>query len=393
MRIIVSGGGTGGHVYPALAVLSSLNCGTIGPGTIEQPQAIALPAASVLYVGHESGMEAALVQRAGLEFRGIASGPLRGRRPWETALNVAKIGLGLVQSLALISQFKPDVILATGGYVCVPVVLAGWLRRVPSLVYLPDLVPGMAVKLLSRFANRVAVSFEESRRFLPAGKTVVTGYPVRPELKLVKREEGRESLGLPTDDRVVLILGGSRGASSINSAVARALPELLEMAHVVHISGGDKKVIEALESRSREVAASLRARYHHYPYLHQEMGSALAAADVVVSRAGASVMGEYPAFGLPSVLIPYPFAGAHQEVNARYLVERGAALRLGDEELPKGRLVEVLRELFADPSGLEVMSRNARRLARPNAARAIGDQLLELAGRPAEVKRDVAERD
>lgn len=390
MRIIVSGGGTGGHVYPALAVLSSLSC--VGAGDAEQ-QNEPLPNGSVLYVGHVSGLEAAIVRRVGLEFRGIASGPLRGRQPWETALNVAKIGVGLVQSSVLIAQFKPDVILATGGYVCVPVVLAGWLRRVPSLVYLPDLVPGMAVKLLSRFASRVAVSFEDSRRFLPAGKTVVTGYPVRPELKMVKREEGRATLGLPSEERVVLILGGSRGASSINNAVAQSLPALLEMAHVVHISGGDRSVVEVLEARSRDIAAPLRARYRHYPYMHQEMGSALAAADIVVSRAGASVMGEYPAFGLPSVLIPYPHAGAHQEVNARYLVERGAALRLGDEDLPKGRLPEVLRELLADPAGLETMSRNARKLARPNAARAIGDHLLDLAGRPGEVKPDAVERD
>ena len=303
MRVMVSGGGTGGHVYPALAVLSWLKS--------SQPSFDTPPGRHALYVGHSTGMEAGLVSRAGLEFRGIASGPLRGRQPWETALNVAKMGIGLLQSYALISRFKPDVILATGGYVCVPVVLAGWMRRIPSLVYLPDLEPGLAVKFLSHFASRVAVSFEDTARFFSPAKAVVTGYPVRPELTAVAKDDGRRQLGLPSDGKVILFLGGSRGAASINQAVASSLSELLEMAHVVHICGNDEATVAALNERRSRLEPSLGARYHLYPYLHQEMGSALAAADVVVSRAGASVMGEYPAFGLPSILIPYPHAGGH----------------------------------------------------------------------------------
>lgn len=377
MRIIASGGGTGGHVYPALAVLDSLNRGrqlTTSSDDIARQET-----GSILYVGHRSGMEAELVQKEGLAFQGIASGPLRGRRPWETAWNILKIGMGLGQALALISRFKPDVILATGGYVCVPVVVAGWMRGVPSLVYLPDLAPGMAVKFLSHFATRIAVSFDETTHYFPANKVTVTGYPVRPQLTIVNRDEGRTRLGLPADAKVVLLLGGSRGATSINNAVAESLTPLLEMANVVHICGGEKGVFEQLESRRDDLDSRLQERYHLYPYLHREMGCALAAANIVVSRAGASVMGEYPAFALPSVLVPYPHAGAHQELNAHYLVNHGAAVRLGDEELRQGRLLEVLRSLIEDETRLAEMSKKAKQLARPNAAEAIGNQLQDLA--------------
>jgi UDP-N-acetylglucosamine--N-acetylmuramyl-(pentapeptide) pyrophosphoryl-undecaprenol N-acetylglucosamine transferase len=324
-------------------------------------------------------MEAGLVTRAGIQFKSISTGPLRGRRPWETALNVGKIGLGIFQALALMSSFKPDVVLATGGYVCVPVVMAAWMRRVPSLIYLPDVSPGMAIKFLSRFTTRLAVTFEEARRYLPANKVVVTGYPVRPELQVVSHAKGRQRLNLPENDKVLVIIGGSRGARSINDAIAASLEDFLKITHVVHVCGDGPKDYPELERLRQNLPDNLRSRYQLYPYLHEEMGAALAAADLVVSRSGASVLGEFPAFGLPSILVPYPYAGAHQELNARSLVDHNAAILLKDGELAAGRLLEVVRELLNDETMLPKMRNSAQALARPEAARTIAEHLRQLA--------------
>ena len=368
MRLMVSGGGTGGHVYPALSILSALER-RLAERTGEDLR--------VLYVGSRGGLEENIVRRAGLAFRTVPAGAVVGRSPVVVAANLGRTLAGVAAALRHIYGFRPQAVLATGGYVCVPVVLAAWLARVPSLIFLPDMAPGLAIRSLARFATRIAVSFEEARRFLPAGKTTATGYPVRPELFAVDRGQARRELGLAADVPVLLVLGGSRGARPINEAIRVALPELLQACQVVHVAG------ELDEPRLRQAVAGLteaqRRRYRLYAYLHEELPSALGAADIVVSRSGASVMGEYPAVGVPSILVPYPYAGAHQRLNAAQLVAKGAAVQLENEALSEGRLAATVLDLLADEERLASMRRAARELARPGAGEAIADIIWQLA--------------
>lgn len=372
MRVMATGGGTGGHVYPALSILAALR------GRLPATGGEAL---DLLYVGSNGGLEEGIVRRAGVPFRAVAAGAVLGRSPLAVAGNLGRTVVGMVQALGLIGSFRPQVVLATGGYVCVPVVAAAWLMRVPSLIYLPDMKPGLAVRALARIASRVAVSFPEAVRYLPAVKTVATGYPVRPELFGVDRTRARLALNLAEELPVVLVLGGSRGSRAINDAVQAALPKWLRLSQVLHVAG------EADEPRMREglemLPAELRGNYRLYAYLHEELPDALAAADVVVSRAGASVMGEYPAVGLPSVLIPYPYAGAHQRLNAAQLASQGAAVEIAEEQLPSGVLGRTVLSLLGDGSRLAGMRAAAQRLARPRAGEAIADLLRQLAFRTA----------
>ena len=327
-------------------------------------------------MGGAEGAEAEIAARQGLPFQSIAVGGLRGLAPWTMARNLGRLALGLVQAWRIVGHFRPHVILATGGYVCVPVVLAGWLHRVDSLIYLPDIEPGLAIRFLARFATRVAVSFEASSPFLPASKVVVTGYPVRRALFQVERETARHRMGLQEGERTLLVFGGSQGAHRINLSVYEVAAQLAELCQVIHICGRADE--SWLRERRVRLPRHLRRRYRVCPYLHEEMAHALAAADLAVARAGAATLGEFPALGLPSILVPYPYAGAHQERNARILAQAGAAVVIADAELSGQVLLSKVRELLGDGEALARMGEGARRLAQPEAAARIAEELRRL---------------
>jgi len=362
-------------VYPALAVVEALT--TNGPQDV-----------SLLYVGSEGGVEERLAQRQGIAFRAIAAGQVRGLAPWTMARNLIRIVRGLFQARRIVGEFAPQVVLVTGGYVCVPVALAAWAQRIPVLIYLPDLEPGLAIRVLSRFAARVAVSFPEVRRYFRADRTVVTGYPVRAAFFAADKAAARATFALEAGMPVVTVFGGSRGARSINRALCSILDELLERCQVIHVSG--RLDTDWVAERAKSLPPDLQARYRPFAYLHEEMVDALAAADLVVARAGASTLGEFPALGLPSILVPYPYAGQHQDVNADYLVQRGAAVKIADAELST-RLLPTIQKLLDDREQLTEMSARARALARPEAARRIAEELVSLAGEVREADLHVAE--
>jgi UDP-N-acetylglucosamine--N-acetylmuramyl-(pentapeptide) pyrophosphoryl-undecaprenol N-acetylglucosamine transferase len=284
---------------------------------------------------------------------------------------------GARQAAEVIREFEPDVALVTGGYVAAPVAWATWRARprVPMLIFLPDLTPGLAIKLTSRIATRVAVSFPEVSSYFP-GKAVVTGYPVRPELQTADRASARTAFGLQDELPALLVFGGSRGSASINRALLAALPHLLPHCQILHISG--QADWPWVAEQTSTIPGS--ERYHPFPYLNEEMVQALAAADLVVARAGASVLGEFPAVRLPSILVPYPHAGQHQQANANYLAQRGAAVIINDQELP-AQLAPAILDLLRSPDRLAAMSRAAAELARPDAAGSIVRELRRLAGR------------
>ncbi|MGQ0605119.1 MAG: undecaprenyldiphospho-muramoylpentapeptide beta-N-acetylglucosaminyltransferase [Anaerolineales bacterium] len=367
MRLLIAAGGTGGGVYPALAVAKAWS-GIRGEGLIPNSQ-------SLLWVGSRDGMESELVPREGLRFEAIHAAGVHGVGLSRVPGNALALMRGFFDSLAIVRAFKPRVLLVTGGYLAVPVALACWFSRVPAVVYLPDLEPGLAIKAVAKIAMRICVTAEDARRHFDARKTVVTGYPVRAELREATRQGGIKHFVLDPRRKTILVTGGSRGARSLNRATFAALPEWLRDFQVIHLTG-TLDWAEAEAARERLTPEQL-SHYHAQPFLHA-MGLALAAADVVASRAGASTIGEYPLFGLPAVLVPYPFAWRYQKTNADYLVSRGAALRLNDEDLSK-ELAATVRDLLKDEMRLKQMRAAAKSAAQPEAARRIAQELVTLA--------------
>jgi len=349
-------------VYPALAVHDALK-------SIHPP-------AEILWVGGEGGMEARLVERAGIPFKAIPAAGVHGVDLIRLPANLSSILRGIRASQSILTEFKPDVLFFTGGYVAVPMALAGW--NIPSLLFVPDVEPGLALKTLSYFARRITVSVEESRRFFSKKANVhVTGYPVRPELAHWRKALGRQRLKIAGQKPVLLVVGGSKGAHSINLAVLAHLETLLQQFEIIHLTGElDWPMVESTRAR---LLPEKTQNYHAYPYLHDDMGAALSAADLAISRAGASVLGEFPLFGLPVILVPYPHAWRYQKVNAEMLTRRGAALMIEDAKLKSG-LALTVEKLLETPEKLAAMRAAMASLRAPEAATNIARQLMELAG-------------
>ena len=363
MRVVLSGGGTGGHIYPALAVAEAL---TRDEGQESTPE--------LLYIGVRGRMDEPIAGNAGLPFASVRAGPLRVGSPLGVVRGVAALFAGTLQAWRLLGRFRPDAVFATGGYASVPVGLAARARRTPLVVYLPDVRPGWAVRLLSKLATRIGTSTDASERELPPGKTHVVGYPVRDAFWRAERDAARRGLGLPLDAKVLLVTGASQGARRINDAVAAQLDGLLEHCHVLHLTGRAEE--DRMKARREALPERLRERYHVAGYL-DDMPAAMAAADLAVMRAGASVLGELPAAGLAAVLVPGVYEGWDQMPNARYLEQHGAAVVLENDRLD--RLAEVVRDLLVDDARRRELGEAVRRLARPNAARDLARMLREAA--------------
>ncbi|MGB2897587.1 MAG: UDP-N-acetylglucosamine--N-acetylmuramyl-(pentapeptide) pyrophosphoryl-undecaprenol N-acetylglucosamine transferase [Anaerolineales bacterium] len=345
-------------MYPALAVIAELS-----------------EKAEVLWVGGQGGMEAELVKRAGVPFEAIPAAGLHGVGLRSLPVNASRLLQGIPAARRIIRRFRPDVLFFTGGYVGVPVALAG--QRLPQAVFVPDIEPALALRLISRFARVINVSTTASERFYSDQKhVVVTGYPTQADFVMRGKAEARRIFGLDESTRTLLIFGGSRGARSINEAVWEILPELLEFAQVVHITGElDWPRVPAV---TEILNATYARRYYPHPYLHEGMDQALGAADLVVSRSGAATIGEYPLFGLPAVLVPYPHAWRYQEMNAAYLEDNGGAIVLRDEDLRRD-LLPMISELMQDQSRLEEMGAAMRNLSMPGAAKRIAGEIESLA--------------
>lgn len=348
-------------MYPALAVVAALG-----------------ERAEVLWVGGEGGMEAALVERAGIPFTSIPAAGIHGVGLRRAPGNAMQLMRGWRAARSLIQEFQPDVLFFTGGYVAVPVAFAGGDTR--TACFVPDLEPALALQIISRRADIIAITTDESRKYYKQGKNiVVSGYPTRYDVENVNREDARKALDLQDGVPVILVFGGSRGARSINEALWNVLTEVLELAQVLHITG--ELDWPETAARQEKLPADLAHRYHPYAYLHEEMVFALAAADLAVSRAGAATMGEFPLFGLPAVLVPYPHAWRYQKTNAAYLEAEGAAVVLEDAALSE-KLLPMLQGLLTDDVRLEAMSAASRLLARPDAAEIIAAEIINLTQGP-----------
>lgn len=346
-------------MYPALSVLDALG------NKISE----------LLWVGSEGGMEAELVTRRNLPFRAIPAAGLHGVGLRKLPGNISQLANGIRASGKILNEFQPDALFFTGGYVAAPMAYAG--RRYPITLYVPDIEPGLALKFLARFADSIALSAEESKTFFQHHKRIaITGYPLRNDFKRIPQDEAKAQLGLNTGKSAILIYGGSKGARSINQAVLASLNELLASFQVVHLTG--QLDWESVSTAAASLDRKLRANYFPFPYLHEEMGTALAAADLVVCRAGASTLGELPFFDLPAILVPYPYAWRYQKVNADHLVNAGGAVIIEDKDLSL-LLTAKIKELLSNKGRIERMVASMGAIARPDAAQGIANLILETA--------------
>ncbi len=404
-RIIFSGGGTGGGTYPAIAVAQALLA--------------AHPNTQILWIGSVNGIERELVENAGIRFVAALSGPIVGKNILQRVSSLLKIGIGTLSALRHYVRFRPDALLMTGGWPVLPATLAAILMRVPFAVLLPDIEPGSTISRLARYADRILTTTSQSSQYFKNITVIETGYPIRPALleaagfsvsgeQIIDDDlvqQARSHFDLDASVPTVLIFGGSKGTRSLNKAVMDALTSLTAAANVIHISGAadwdyvQKRAVDrVVTDMSGEIdpneakrfgrdtidldAATTR-RYHPYQYLHtQEMALALAAADVVVSRSGASVLGEFPLFELPAILVPYPFTWRYQKVNADFLVEQGAAIRLDDEQLDD-QLSNNLVALLRDNTRRRHMAGAMGRMKRPEAAAQAAAELYSMAAKKA----------
>lgn len=365
-RVIISGGGTGGHIYPAITICREL---------------AALEKTEFLYIGTKHGLEAELVPKEGIPFSTLPVQGFQRKLSLQTLATLGKSAGSLVLASRIISKFKPDVVIGTGGYVCGPILLAAALRHVPTLIQEQNVIAGITNKILSRFVDVVAVGYKEAEgSFSRCRQVVYTGNPVRPEVLAVGREEGRQAFGLGPEDFAVLIAGGSRGARSINTAMIEVHKHFRDVPHIklIHVTGTGEydRVIKALGIKSGEAYSSSSLIL---PYLYN-MPDGLAAADLAVFRAGAVGLAELTVRGVPAILIPYPYAAEdHQTYNARALVTQGAARMLVDRVLNGKDLISEIEFFIRNPGELQRMAAAAKQMGRPEAASDIAKLALSIA--------------
>ena len=363
LRVVIAGGGTGGHVYPGIAVARRLQGRR--PGT------------DVQFLGLKGGQEAHLVPREGFPLHTVMVRPLKGRSTLAQGGALGALGIGTLQALRFLRYVRPHLVIGTGGYVMGPAMLAATLLRIPRVILEQNLVPGIAVRTLARWAHVVFTSFPETATYLPKVRVEYTGTPVRQEICDIA------AIDTPEDEKHlhVLICGGSQGAHRLNQTVFEALPRLLpqhQRLRMVHQTGAAdyEAVVQAYRHTCLhvQVAPFLYDMAEHYRWAH-----------VVICRAGASTLAELTACGKPAVLIPYPYAADdHQQLNAFALQEQGAAQVILESDLTAERLAETILTLLTQPEQLRQQRERSRRLGRPQAADAIVTSCLQLLGIPAD---------
>ncbi len=371
MKVLVSGGGTGGHIYPALAVATQLR---------KQHQA------EILYLGSDDGLETELVPATGFPIAIVKAGKLRRYVSWQTITGVARVPMGMMQAVSIVRKFRPDVAFTSGGYVAVPAGLAARINNVPFLMHQQDVPPNLSNRLVAPLATRVSVAFADSLAYFPARKTLQLGNPVRQailDVRNTSRQQARSTLGFDPELPLLLVVGGSQGARYINQTVCQALSDLLPHCQVLQISG------KGLYNETRELAGqtladrdeALKQRYRLEPYMDADMPLAYQAADLVVCRSGAATLSELAVLGKPSILVPLPPAigSSPQEANADMFGRKSAAQVIRNADLKPQLLVERVLAILSSKSLLESMANAARSFAKPEATQEIAAEIIKIA--------------
>jgi len=354
MRIIIAGGGTGGHVFPAISIaqeISERNC-------IEE----------ILFVGTQRGLENELLSKKGYSIKHISSRGFVGRGLFKTVGAFFYAFKGLFDSISIIRSFRPDVVLGVGGYVSGPLVLAAVLLGIPTAICEQNTVPGVTNRILGRIVNKIFASFDSSVQYFPSKKVLITGNPIRKEI-LINTKSSHESKSF-----CILVFGGSQGAHSLNRSVPEALCRIDNKGISVIHQTGEK---DYLYVKDLYIENEINAQVLTFI---DDMAGAYDRADLVVGRAGAGTIAEITSLGKPSVLVPFPYAAHnHQLENAKILEDAGAAVLIEDKDATPQRLALTLTKLL-DKDKLQMMFANAKKLGKPEAAREIVDEIYNLAG-------------
>lgn len=371
MRVLISGGGSGGHIYPALAVATQLR---------DQYQA------EILYLGSDDGLETGLVPAAGFRMEIVKAGKLPRYLSWRTVKAVSRVPVGMAQAVGIVRKFAPQVAFTSGGYVAVPAGLAARINNVPLLMHQQDVPSNLSNRLLAPLATRISVAFADSIRYFPAQKTLHLGNPVRQailDIRAVPPGQARASFGFLPDMPLLLVTGGSQGARHLNQVVVHALPRLLPDCQVLQISGS--KLFAETQTLTDQVLADIdsetRQRYRLVPYLSDEMPAALQAASLVLCRAGAATLSELAVLGKPSILVPLPpgFGGSPQEVNTDTFAGKRAAESIRNDSLKPELLLERVNSIINSPARLQAMAEAIGAFALPSATQDIVETVVKMA--------------
>ncbi len=351
MKFVIAGGGTGGHIFPAIAVARELKN--------------MMPDAQVTFVGTARGLEARIIPKEGYDVRFIRSEGLVGKNPLKTIQSLLKVPFSFKDSYRILKDLAPDLVFGVGGYSSGPVVLCAKMMGIPTIIHEQNTLPGFANQRLGKFVDTIAVTYHESIQYFPPGKTYLTGNPVRKEILHGDRDRGLDRFSLDGERFTIFVFGGSRGASSINSAVGEALVSLEPLKeHIQFLHQTGERDCDSMKEvyRAREFKGTV------IPFAY-EMADAYAVADLIISRAGATTLAELTACGKAAVLIPYPHAaGNHQEINARKLWDMSASQMIIERDLNGKTLAEMIKHLVEDRDAISEMERISKSLGSSEAA-------------------------
>lgn len=362
MKIVLTGGGTGGHIVPLITVAKKIK---------EKA-----PETDFLFIGPNGELEKNLFSKEGIKMKTIFVGKMRRYFSFLNFLDFFKIPIGIIQSLAILLVNMPDAIFSKGGYASLPVVLAGWLYRIPIMVHESDSVPGLANVILGKFCNRVAVSYPETESNFPSAQVVMTGNPLRDDINKGDADVVRKKFGLTESRKIIFIYGGSQGSRVINNKILNILPNLLQKYQVIHQTGEDN--LKEVENKAGELGIKAgREGYIPIAFLGDELKDVLAAADLVISRAGANSISEFAANGKAAILIPLEkSANGHQRMNAYSIAKIGGCVVLEENNLGENFLMGRIDEILNNEELKKKMEENIKVFYHPNATEMIADGIL-----------------
>lgn len=365
MKYLITGGGTGGHIYPALAIAKEIRNRHKN--------------AEILYVGTEKGLESELVPKEGINFKTIRVKGMPRRINKESLIAAKELLNGLNDSRKIIKDFNPDIVIGTGGYVCGPVVYMGKKRKIPALIHEQNAFPGITNKILSRYVDKVAVTFDESKKYFKYPDRVInTGNPIRKEIFEINIEDSYKTLGMKSEKPFILSFGGSGGQKKLNDGMLQLIQSasINKDIQIVHVTG--KRLYEAFMKEVKNHKIKLSSEIRILPYLY-EMPEAMNIATLVVTSAGAITLAEISAIGIPSILIPKSYtAENHQEFNARSFEEKGASIVILEKDLKDNILKDQVYNLINDNNKLKKMTKNSKKLGNRDAAEKIVDEIDSL---------------